>query len=92
MCELPTYFERKHVAASSDAVIKLAIQAGAFAGVTALHGARFDYAPVQRWKGQLSKELVQRRIRKKLGVLHCVGFHRDVWDAVGIGLWRQGKF
>jgi Holliday junction resolvasome RuvABC endonuclease subunit len=41
----------------------------------------------REWKGQLPKAVVEERIRKRLGTKACAGFKKDIWDAVGIGLW-----
>lgn len=41
------------------------------------------------WKGQLPKDVVIRRITKRLGAAACnrLNIQKDAWDAVGIGLW-----
>jgi hypothetical protein len=46
------------------------------------------------WKGQLSKQLVEERIRQRFGDETCrrLGIKTHAWDAVGIGLWALGRF
>lgn len=46
------------------------------------------------WKGQLSKAIVERRLREKIGNKACdrLGIESHAWDAVGIGLWALGRF
>jgi hypothetical protein len=44
------------------------------------------------WKGQLPKSVVTRRLIKRFGPGATQEWERDVWDAVGIGLWKMGKF
>lgn len=49
---------------------------------------------VNEWKGQLSKELVNKRIKDRLGDKQCaaLGIGTHAWDAVGIGLYLKGYF
>ena len=45
------------------------------------------------WKGQLSKELVIERIKKRIpNVVKEFDPYKDIWDAIGIGLWAIGDF
>lgn len=45
------------------------------------------------WKGQLSKQIVIDRIRKKMNnVDELFKPKLDVWDAIGIGLWAVEEF
>jgi len=45
------------------------------------------------WKGQLSKEIVINRIRKRMtDVDKKFEPKLDIWDAIGIGLWALDKF
>lgn len=56
--------------------------------------ATFEPVPVSQWKGQLPKDVVQRRIEKELGLPNTrnLDIKTHAWDAVGIGLWRLGVF
>jgi hypothetical protein len=53
-----------------------------------------SFTPVtpKEWKGQLPKSVVIRRLQKRFGPDMTDGWEKDVWDAVGIGLWKLGKF
>jgi hypothetical protein len=45
------------------------------------------------WKGQLSKEIVIQRIKKRIpDVVEQFDPYKDIWDAIGIGLWAIGDF
>tara|TARA_R100000656_G_C3917887_1_gene122223 strand:+ start:209 stop:754 length:546 start_codon:yes stop_codon:yes gene_type:complete len=45
------------------------------------------------WKGQLSKEIVINRIKKRLpNVVERFNPKLDIWDAIGIGLWTLDEF
>tara|TARA_R110002020_G_scaffold2230_3_gene10400 strand:+ start:12544 stop:13092 length:549 start_codon:yes stop_codon:yes gene_type:complete len=45
------------------------------------------------WKGQLSKEIVINRIKKRLpNVVENFNPKLDIWDAIGIGLWTLDEF
>lgn len=48
---------------------------------------------VRDWKGQLPKSVVIDRIEAHLGTATCnrLNIQSHAWDAVGIGLWAQGK-
>lgn len=95
-CELPAFFEGAtgHAAAAKGDVVKLAYLVGVYAGICHARGVVFSPVPVIEWKGQLSKEIVARRIVKKIGRTAQDGqeFHADIWDAVGIGLYVKGLF
>ena len=53
-----------------------------------------SFTPVTpgEWKGQLPKSVVTRRLIKRFGSGATQDWEKDVWDAVGIGLWKMGKF
>ncbi len=53
-----------------------------------------DLIPPSKWKGQMPKDVVQRRIEKKLGKAYCrrLEIKTHAWDAVGIGLFSLGRF
>jgi hypothetical protein len=54
----------------------------------------FRLVKPSQWKGQLPKTIVIDRLRRKLGRKQCddLGIEKDAWDAVGIGMWAQGRF
>lgn len=82
-CEWPSNFQgtgKGQAAINSGSILKLAFLIGGIC-------EKFDdvrLVPVQSWKGQLPKEIVQRRaevfFQKK-------GFKSHAADAVGIGQW-----
>jgi len=49
---------------------------------------------VNKWKGQLSKEIVRKRIEKRIGLVAVDGskIESHAVDAVGIGLYWKGCF
>lgn len=53
-----------------------------------------SFTPVTpgEWKGQLPKSVVTRRLIKRFGPGATQEWEKDVWDAVGIGLWKMGRF
>jgi len=77
------------VAAKGD-LVKLCIVTGALAAVTARLCVETGFVEVNAWKGQLSKEVVMRRIEARLGLAACDAFKTHAWDAVGIGLHMKG--
>ena len=94
VCELPTFFESAGglMVASQNDLVKLAYQVGVYGGIAYRNHVAFEPVPVWKWKGQLPKEVVNRRIVRTLGVEACKDFKADVWDSVGIGLWAKGEF
>lgn len=89
--EYPAYFGT----ASGDMVarrgdlVKLSYCVGFIAG--SMPGT-VTLIPVNKWKGQLPKDIVARRIQKILGANACREFKSHVWDAVGVGLYAKGCF
>jgi len=70
---------------------KVCLLVGVMAGY--FHEAKL-FTPVTptEWKGQLPKDVVIRRLQKKFGPGATQEWERDIWDAVGIGLWKMGRF
>ena len=91
-CEMPSFFvtNRGMVAAESGSLIKLTYFVGLLAGMFQEKNVLFEVVQIQQWKGQLPKEVVKKRILKVLGSSACSEFRLDVWDAVGMGLWKKG--
>jgi hypothetical protein len=52
----------------------------------------FTLVTPKDWKGQLPKSVVIRRLTKRFGPGATREWEKDVWDAVGIGLWKLGRF
>ena len=75
--------------ATPESVLKLGILVGSVMA-SLPEDVECRLLPVRTWKGQLPKRVVIDRIRRCLGNNACDGFEKDVWDAVGMGLWRKG--
>lgn len=70
---------------------KVCLLVGTFVGY--LHQAKsFTLVTPNEWKGQMPKDVVKRRLIKRFGPGTTQDWERDVWDAVGIGLWKMGHF
>jgi Holliday junction resolvasome RuvABC endonuclease subunit len=82
----------KGIAAQAGAVYKLAFLVGYLAREF-LPGT-VHTVTVAEWKGQLPKDVVQRRIERDLGKRTCekLNIKSHAWDAVGIGLWAVGRW
>ena len=77
-------------------LITLGIVVGALTASLAPYADKITHVRAWSWKGQVTKKVTAARCRKRLdaGELQAIELpknakHRtDVWDAVGIGLWR----
>lgn len=90
--EMPQHMTSiKGIAAQAGSVYKLAFFVGYLAH--ALNGTRVHLVTPMEWKGQLPKDVVQRRIIRDLGVNTCtrLNIRSHAWDAVGLGMWANGK-
>lgn len=88
-CEWPAFFEDARVAARDGALVKLAAAVGMVIELCRHRNIMFFQVPVHKWKGQMPKEAVINRIRKRLPGHE---YRSHAWDAVGIGLWAKGYF
>ena len=90
---MPEFFNSVggRAAVGSNHLQRLVFLVGALHNQFITHGILFIPVPVRKWKGQLPKLVVQHRITNLLGNRHCLDFQKDIWDAVGIGLWAQGR-
>jgi hypothetical protein len=90
--ELPEFFQSAggQLTARSQALVKLSMLTGA---IHYCLGVGVLITPT-KWKGQLPKEVVVKRLRKRLGtaVLNRVKPSSHAWDAIGIGLYYLGEF
>lgn len=92
-CEFPILYANNAkglAAAANGSVMKLSYVVGCFA--TTVELGKFEAILVRDWKGQLSKEIIIRRIKRKLGESFCksLSITSHCWDAVGIGLYAKG--
>jgi len=92
--EEPIYMEsaKGQVSARSDALEKLIYCASFYAGYLTAMNQKVEFIRIIDWKGNMPKDVVERRIRKILGDSICENIHNHAWDAVGIGLHLQGLF
>lgn len=92
--EYPSFFDsaRGHMVARRGDLLKLCYLVGVISG--RLGPTATELVPVAQWKGQLPKEVVESRIRKTLGnsIVKRLGIRTHAWDAVGIGLYKHGRF
>ncbi len=79
-------------AAARGNLTQLAFCCGALYTVAVAKGATFELLAVSKWKGQLPKEVVEKRIKRAIGDCDQEGspFKSHAWDAVGIGLVAKG--
>ena len=89
VCEYPSYHGSIRGWATGD-LQRLVLLVGVLVGY--FRAARWTLVTPRDWKGQLSKEVVIRRLQKRFGPGATIDWEKDVWDAVGIGLWKMGKF
>lgn len=76
------------VTAASGALVKLAFVVGA---ICASSGVEVVLVSVNKWKGQLKKDVVENRIRRLIPKLRDVKEPSHVFDAIGIGWYAQGR-
>lgn len=90
--ELPTrYFSEKGEAANnSDATIKIAAIAGMFSLLGQHRGFHVEFITAPEWKGNVTKEITQRRVSKHWGV--PVDTDDNEADAIGIMDWYFRRF
>jgi len=89
VCEYPSYHGSIRGWATGD-LQKLVLLVGVLVGY--FHLASWTLVTPAGWKGQLSKEVVIRRLQKRFGPGATNDWTKDCWDAVGIGLWKMGRF
>lgn len=96
VCEWPQSFTSVggRAATGAGSIIKLAFGIGQLAMVADACAAKFIPVPVAQWKGQLSKRIVIKRIKKRLtpARIEYLEPESHAWDALGIGLFCKGLF
>lgn len=92
-CEFPAFHggTKGAVTASSGALVKLSWMVGFLDGLFTPEFIPFELVPVNKWKGQLPKEVINERIKKILPESVWKNFKKDTWDAVGLGLFIHGR-
>lgn len=91
VCEFPTFMERMVVASKTDSTVKMAFITGMFAEmIRDWDRSHLNLVLPNTWKGTMSKDLVKRRIHKKIHPAHT--FKAHALDAIGIGLHYIGEW
>lgn len=93
-CEMPSFFQGafgRAVAIRGD-LGKLTFAAAMIAAAAWGVEAAFHPVEVNEWKGQTPKEVMARRIRKRIGAeaMDRLGIKSHAIDATGIGLYAKG--
>ena len=90
--EMPVYYGPGDKNAGS--IFKLCVCIGSIAQALNERGVIVETVNVPEWKGQLPKEVVIRRIKIIVPdwAIKGLNLEKDMWDAVGIGLWKLGRF
>ncbi len=87
------YFDshKGQTAARSEALEKLVTAYGAILFAASFYCNGIFPIPVNTWKGQLNKQIVNNRIIGLLPDIKRVpGLKTHAWDAVGVGLYAKG--
>ncbi len=93
--EQPQYFESANASARRGDLAKLCMAAGSMVALFEKNETGYpviEPVAIYNWKGQVSKQVTQNRIKKRLPKAdeYCTSEH--IWDAVGIGLYVKGQF
>lgn len=92
--ELPTHFasSARGIAAQGGGSIYYLTYLVGFLGAKLSQCTVILFTP-NEWKGQLPKDVVQRRVTRFLGTETCeeLGIKTHAWDAVGMGLSVMGR-
>lgn len=95
-CEWPQSFTSVggRAASGTGSIIKLAFGVGQIALMADACRAKFIPVSVPQWKGNLSKQIVIKRIEKRLTPARLEYLEPDshAFDAIGIGLFYKGLF
>jgi hypothetical protein len=83
--------KKGQVAAESGALVKLSQTIGRITQILVDTGCKVELIEVAKWKGTLPKEVCERRIRRLLPRIPEKQSNHAI-DAIGIGLFKLGKF
>lgn len=97
--EKPMVYDTARQKGDQQDLIGLAIMVGALTSALAPYAQGILHVTPSQWKGQTPKEVTKKRAIKtlsedELAVVElptAKGLQHNVWDAVGIGLYRWGK-
>lgn len=83
--------ETGQVSADSGATVKLSQTIGRIHQILVSNGIKVELVSVASWKGSIPKPVCEKRIRRKLPRLDRKTSNHAM-DAIGIGLYKLGKF
>jgi len=92
--EFPEFFEgaKGNAAAKGGDVTHMAHCCGMLHALAVKYKSSFEVLEVTKWKGQLSKKIVETRLKRAVGTQDVAG--KDIvdhaWDAIGVGLVFSG--
>jgi Holliday junction resolvasome RuvABC endonuclease subunit len=86
--EYPAFFQsaKGSVTAAGGGLVKLTILVGY---LSAILDIEFRFVEVNKWKGQLPKNVIINRIK---AIYPGIQAKTHAWDAIGIGLYIKGEF
>jgi hypothetical protein len=93
--ELPQFLASRYEVNASQDIIKLTMAAGIAVGILEAQNCTMHPVRIIDWKGQVSKELCNARVRKILARYqpgYTMGGTTHENDAIGIGLFILGRF
>ena len=94
--EFPLFFDDAggHMVAKKGDLAKLTAYVGMLMNQCTHYGVAYHLFTPNEWKGQMPKDLVERRLKTFLGQAACdrLDIKSHGWDAVGIGLHARGMF
>ena len=83
---------KSKVASTTGSLSKLSYLIGGYCQLCREYGIAFKIISVRDWKGNLPKEVVEKRVISKCNLTYTKGKITDhIYDAVGIGLAMMGK-
>ena len=83
---------KSKTASVTGSLSKLSYLVGGYCQVCQQYGLPFQIISVRDWKGNLSKNVVEMRVKKLVTLEYSKGKISDhIYDAVGIGLAKMGK-
>lgn len=97
--EKPRVYDGQHQKGDQRDIVDLAILVGALTQALAPSAKVVLHVEPSGWKGQTPKAVTEARARAALAedelaaveLPSAKSLHHNVWDAVGIGLWRLGR-
>jgi hypothetical protein len=92
LIEQPTIYP--HSKAPPASIMALQLKVGELKGRFEMVGCKVELVEPRVWKKQVPKTIHNARTRAALTAEELpltVGMRHDVWDAIGLGLWKLGR-